>query len=87
MKINWDNYEKPEKAEEAGRMLEELIDDFSCMKLNPDFAAYLMLSAGMCLLTTSNRQSPLVVSHILATAMMSATMSILSHEEDQETKH
>ena len=54
-----------------------------------DFAAYLMLCAGLGLAVMGNRNSPIVVTQLLASAMMVANQNIMDMEEkdDNRTKY
>lgn len=86
MNYEWSD-DAPENAEEAGLLLEALLDSYSKIDLDPDFAAFLLMSAGMVLSMSNNRTSPMVVSHLLASAMKSAAFSVMSNEGEEETKH
>lgn len=77
------------KAKKAGEILEKLMDEFQNMDLDPDYAAYLLMSSGFGLAMMTNRQSPIVVNQLIATAMMIANRNLLEGEDDEEcvTKH
>lgn len=76
--------EERRKAEKAGDMLSTLLENFQDLELDPDYAAYLLLSAGLSMAVMNNRTSPVVVTQLLASAMMITNKNVLEEEGDDE---
>lgn len=77
------NTEK-EKADKASDLVMDLLDQMKELDLDPDYAAFVMLSTGVGLAIASNRDSPIVVNQLLATALLVANQNVLGAEADQE---
>lgn len=73
-----------EKADQAAEIISDCIHTLHELGVEQDYAAYLMLSAGMGLAIMGNRKSPVVATQILAAAMMVANHNILGIEEEEE---
>ena len=54
--------------------------------IDQDYAAYLLLSAGMGLAIMGNRNSPIITTQLLASAMMVANQQIMHMEDDDDDK-
>lgn len=76
--------EERRNAEKAGDMLSTLLENFQDIGLDPDYAAYLLLCAGLSMAIANNRTSPVVVNQLLASAMMITNKNVLEEEEDDE---
>ena len=82
-----------EKSEELGDAASDIVRDtvktLQELGVEHDFAAYLMLCAGLGLAIMGNRNSPIVVTQLLASAMMIANQNIMDMEEkdDNRTKY
>jgi len=78
-----------ELAEAAAEIIKDTIDTLGELGVEQDYAAYLLLSAGMGLAIMGNRRSPVVTTQLLAAAMMVANTNIVqmdmeNEEEEQE---
>lgn len=76
--------EERRNAEKAGDMLSTLLENFQDIGLDPDYAAYLLLCAGLSMAIANNRTSPVVVNQLLASAMMITNKNVLEEEVDDE---
>jgi len=76
--------EERRRAEKAGDMLSTMLENFEDMGLDPDYVAYLLLSAGLSMAVMNNRTSPVVVNQLLASAMMITNRNVLEEEGDDE---
>lgn len=82
-----------EKSEELGDAASDIVRDtvktLQELGVEQDFAAYLMLCAGLGLAIMGNRNSPIIVNQLLASAMMVANQNIIDMEEkdDNRTKY
>jgi len=82
-----------EKSEELGDAASDIVRDtvktLQELGVEQDFAAYLMLCAGLVLAIMGNRNSPIVVTQLLASARMIANQDIMDSEEkdDNRTKY
>lgn len=72
-----------EKADKASDLVMDLLDQMKELDLDPDYAAFVMLSTGAGLAIASNRDSPIVVNQLLATALLVANQNVLGAEADQ----
>ena len=73
--------------EDAERASEAVVDAIELMRdlgVDPDYAAFLLLSAGFGLAIVNNRESPIVVNELLAGALATANRNILDAEEEEE---
>ena len=79
-----------EKSKELGDAASDIVRDtvktLQELGVEQDFAAYLMLCAGLGLAVMGNRNSPIVVTQLLASAMMIANQNILDMEENDNDK-
>ena len=67
------NKEISEKqATDTAKAMDELIQKFKAMKLEPEFAAFALISCGVSLVTMNNPDDPIVVSDVIAGAIRSA---------------
>lgn len=71
-----------ELAEAASEIIKDTIDTLNELGVDQDYAAYLMLSAGMGLAIMGNRRSPVVTTQLLAAAMMVANTNIVEMENE-----
>ena len=78
-----------ELSEAAGEIVRDTVNTLQELGVEQDFAAYLMLCAGLGLAVLGNRNSPIVVNQLLASAMMVANQNIMDMEEkdDNRTKY
>jgi len=81
--------EEREKATQASEKLTSLLREFSDMKLDPDFASYILVSAGLGLAIENNESSPMVVTELLSISLKTANETIMHgyEEDEEETKH
>mgnify|MGYP003110269925 FL=1 len=73
-------------AEAASEIISDTITTLCELEVDQDYAAYLLLSAGMCLAITGNRKSPVIATQILAAAMMVANQNIIGKEEEEDNE-
>jgi len=73
-----------EKADKATDLVMDLLDQMKELDLDPDYAAFVMLSTGMGLAIASNRDSPIVVNQLLASSMLVANQNVLGAESDPD---
>ena len=71
-----------ELAEAASEIIKDTIETLNELGVDQDYAAYLMLSAGMGLAIMGNRRSPVVTTQLLAAAMMVANTNIVEMENE-----
>jgi len=71
-----------ELAEAAAEIIKDTIDTLNELGVDQDYAAYLLLSAGMGLAIMGNRRSPVVTTQLLAAAMMVANTNIVEMENE-----
>ncbi len=71
-------------AEAASEIISDTIATLCELEVDQDYAAYLLLSAGMCLAITGNRKSPVIATQILAAAMMVANQNIIGKEDEED---
>tara|TARA_R100000426_G_scaffold82846_1_gene61184 strand:+ start:27 stop:326 length:300 start_codon:yes stop_codon:yes gene_type:complete len=85
------------QATDTAKAMDELIQKFKAMKLEPEFAAFALISSGVSLVTMNNRDDPIVVSDVIAGAIRSANENAIEvwgenleeHEDErgEETIH
>ena len=85
------------QAMDTAKAMDELIQKFKEMKLDPEFAAFALISSGVSLVTMNNPDDPIVVSDVIAGAIRSANESAIEvwgenleeheNERDEETIH
>lgn len=73
-----------ETADRGTEAVAECVELLKEIGLDQDYAAYLLLSAGMGLAILSNKDSPIVTTQILASAMMVANHGILGLEDEED---
>ena len=73
-----------EDAEKASDAVVEAIELMRDLGIDPDYAAFLLLSAGFGLAIVNNRESPIVVNELLAGALATANRNILDAEKEGE---
>jgi len=77
--------EAERKSEKAQVLIQELMIAFEKMELDPDFAAYILVSAGCGLAVSANRDSSVVATQLIASAMIMANKQVLMTDvEDPE---
>lgn len=81
-----------ELGEAASEIIKDTIDTLNELGVEQDYAAYLLLAAGMGLAIMGNRRSPVVTTQLLAAAMMVANTNIVQmdmedDDEDGSTKY
>ena len=69
----------------AGKQVKELLQEFKDMDLDPDFASYLLMAAGMTLALQNNVNNASQLFQLIETSMMCARDSL--SEEEKETCH
>ena len=85
------------QATDTAKAMDELIHKFKAMKLEPEFAAFALISSGVSLVTMNNPDDPIVVSDVIAGAIRSANENAIEvwgenleeHEDErgEETIH
>ena len=73
-------------AEAASEIISDTIATLCELEVDQDYAAYLLLSAGMGLAIMGNRNSPIITTQLLASAMMVANQQIMHMEDDDNDK-
>ena len=81
---------KSKQDEKLGEAAAEIVSDtvhtLNELGIDQDYAAYLLLSAGMGLAIMGNRNSPISTTQLLASAMMVANQQIMHMEDDDDDK-
>ena len=77
------------QAMDTAKAMDELIQKFKEMKLDPEFAAFALISSGVSLVTMNNPDDPIVVSDVIAGAIRSANENAIevwgeNLEEDED---
>ena len=72
-----------ELSDAAGEIVKETVNTLQELGVEQDFAAYLMLCAGLGLAVLGNRNSPIIVNQLLASAMMVANQNIIDMEDNK----
>ena len=75
-----------EKLGEAPEIVSDTVHTLNELGIDQDYAAYLLLSAGMGLAIMGNRNSPIITTQLLASAMMVANQQIMHMEDDDDDK-
>tara|TARA_R100000231_G_scaffold4720_1_gene7881 strand:+ start:1695 stop:1994 length:300 start_codon:yes stop_codon:yes gene_type:complete len=85
------------QATDTAKAMDELIQKFKAMKLEPEFVAFALISSGVSLVTMNNPDDPIVVSDVIAGAIRSANENTIEvwgenleeHEDErgEETIH
>tara|TARA_R100000406_G_scaffold38555_1_gene25638 strand:- start:518 stop:817 length:300 start_codon:yes stop_codon:yes gene_type:complete len=85
------------QAMDTAKAVDELIQKFKAMKLDPEFAAFALISSGVSLVTMNNPDDPIVVSDVIAGAIRSSNENAIKvwgedleedeDERDEETIH
>lgn len=84
-----------EQANKAAETVSEMLQSMQEQMIDPDYVAYLLLSAGFGMAIAVNRTSPVVVNQLVAAAMMVANKNLLDQENggeeeeemDDDTRH
>ena len=79
------------QAMATAEAMDELIQKFKEMKLDPEFAAFALISSGVSLVTMNNPDDPIVVSGVIAGAIRSANENAVEVwgedlEEDEDER-
>ncbi len=69
----------------AGKSVQKLLREFEAMELDIDFAAYLLMSAGLTLAMQNNISNSTEVMRLIAASMVAAQNNC--EEEEEETCH
>jgi hypothetical protein len=74
---------------EAGKKVETLIEDFKKLELDPDMAAFLLMTSGMVLMLNNNKNDSAYVTYMLSSALIHASTHVGAQtiEENEGTKH
>lgn len=73
-----------EIADNGSEIVAECVESLNQIGMDQDYAAYLLLAAGMGLAIMSNKDSPIVTTQILASAMMVANHGVLGLEDEED---
>tara|TARA_Y100001972_G_scaffold7619_1_gene8118 strand:+ start:72 stop:329 length:258 start_codon:yes stop_codon:yes gene_type:complete len=73
-------------GEAAAEIVSDTVHTLNELGIDQDYAAYLLLSAGMGLAIMGNRKSPIITTQLLASAMMVANQQIIHMEDDENDK-
>tara|TARA_R100001440_G_scaffold12074_2_gene21315 strand:+ start:1644 stop:1901 length:258 start_codon:yes stop_codon:yes gene_type:complete len=73
-------------GEAAAEIVSDTVATLNELGVDQDYAAYLLLSAGMGLAIMGNRKSPIITTQLLASAMMVANQQIIHMEDDENDK-
>ena len=80
------NKQDEKLGEAAAEIVSDTVHTLNELGVDQDYAAYLLLSAGMGLAIMGNRKSPIVTTQLLASAMMVANQQIMHMEDDDNDK-
>tara|TARA_R100000995_G_scaffold53995_1_gene26433 strand:- start:106 stop:345 length:240 start_codon:yes stop_codon:yes gene_type:complete len=69
----------------AGKSVQKLLREFEAMELDIDFAAYLLMSAGLTLAMQNNISNSTEVMRLMTASMVAAQNNC--EEEEEETCH
>jgi hypothetical protein len=69
----------------AGKSVQKLLREFEAMELDIDFAAYLLMSAGLTLAMQNNMSNSTEVVRLMTASMVAAQNNC--EEEEEETCH
>jgi len=65
-----------EQARASTEAMNDLMDAFQDVGLDPEFAGYLLISSGLSLVTLNNPEEPLCVLDVLSKAIRSANQNV-----------
>ena len=65
-------------------LINGLMHEFSKEEIDPDFAAYMLISAGITLAHANHRFDPTMVTQIIAASMMMANGKVAAQDEEEE---
>lgn len=65
-------------------LINGLMNEFMKEDIDPDFAAYMLISAGIVLANANHRYDPTMVTQIIAASMMMANGKIAAQEQEDE---
>ena len=80
------NKQDEKLGEAAAEIVSDTVHTLNELGIGQDYAAYLLLSAGMGLAIMGNRNSPIITTQLLASAMMVANQQIMHMEDDDDDK-
>ena len=80
------NKQDEKLGEAAAEIVSDTVHTLNELGIDQDYAAYLLLSAGMGLAIMANRNSPIITTQLLASAMMVANQQIMHMEDDDDDK-
>ena len=80
------NKQDEKLGEAAAEIVSDTVHTLNELGIDQDYAAYLLLSAGMGLAIMGNRNSPIITTQLLASAMMVANQQIMHMEDDDNDK-
>ena len=80
------NKQDEKLGEAAAEIVSDTVHTLNELGIDQDYAAYLLLSAGMGLAIMGNRNSPIVTTQLLASAMMVANQQIMHMEDHDDDK-
>lgn len=80
------NKQDEKLGEAAAEIVSDTVHTLNELGIDQDYAAYLLLSAGMGLAIMGNRNSPIITTQLLASAMMVANQQIMHMEDDDDNK-
>ena len=78
--------EEENLGEVAAEIVSDTVRTLNELGVEQDYAAYLLLSAGMGLAIMGNRKSPIITTQLLASAMLVANQQIMHMEDDDNDK-
>lgn len=65
-------------------LINNLMREFSNEDIDPDFAAYMLVSAGITLAHANHRFDPTMVTQIIAASMMMANAKVSAQDQEEE---
>ena len=80
------NKQDEKLGEAAAEIVSDTVHTLNDLGIVQDYAAYLLLSAGMGLAIMGNRNSPIVTTQLRASAMMVANQQIMHMEDHDDDK-
>lgn len=65
-------------------LINDLMHEFSREDIDPDFAAYMLVSAGVTLAHANHRHDPVMVTQLIAASMMMANGRVSAGDNEDE---
>lgn len=65
-------------------LINDLMHEFSREDIDPDFAAYMLISAGITLSHANHRYDPVMVTQLIAASMMMANGKVSAQDNEEE---